>query len=627
MKAFYLVALILAAAMVLSPFIFLRAEQTEVFEKKVASYGTYGAKIKSLDPATCGDTTSAWLQGEFYEGLYTYHYLKRPVVVVPQLAAGMPEVSDDKLTYTIRLKQGVKYHRNPCFGRRANGVPKTRTMTAADFVLAFKRVADDHIRTNLALAFIIDKIAGLKEYRARTKGYARGDFSRYDLPVAGVQAVDEHTLRFRLVKPFPQFLYVLAMNSYAPIPREVVDYHLAREDDGRRPIPLHERDAEIRRPEAAVGTGAYYLAEWVRANRIVLMRNEDFREAYYPTEGAPGDRAAGLLDDAGRRVPFIDARHYRFVAEEIPAWYLFLRKQVGVTGIPRDVFTQVITDDKQLTGDLAEEGIRLRTSTSPAVYWFAFNMADEVLGASKSLRQALQLAYDVEDHIEELLNGRGTRAKTYMPSTFEGHARAHSRYARYDLAAARQKLRQARRELVAGKVIGKDDPLPTLTLSMGQETFHRRMGEVAKRNFKRLGVELEIELNDWPTLQEKVRNKQAQIYSMGWHADYPDPENFLQLYYSPNIRRGTNNTNYANAAFDRLYEEASVMMPSAERTALYVKMLKMLNEDCPCLLLSEPVSFVLTHPWVANRKPHPIGYGYGKYARVDPALRKKAGGR
>ena len=56
-------------------------------------------------------------------------------------------------------------------------------------------------------------------------------------------------------------------------------------------------------------------------------------------------------------------------------------------------------------------------------------------------------------------------------------------------------------------------------------------------------------------------------------------------------------------------------------------MLKMLNEDCPCLLLSEPIYFVLVHPWVHNVKPHPIGYGFGKFRRIDAQARHEAGGR
>lgn len=629
MKWFYVTALIGVVVLSLSPFFFLEDEPRPGAGGDVVAYGTYGAKVKSIDPATCGDTTSAAIQGNVYEGLYGYHYLMRPVEVVPVLAAGMPEVSEDKLTYRIRIRKGVRYHRNPCFAKGPDGI-RTREAVAEDFVLAFKRIADYHVKTTLAYAFISQRIEGVQEYNSRTRSYNRGDFSRYDLPITGVRAIDPYTLEIKLTEPFPQLLHVLALHNYAPIPREVIDYHLSTQatEDGREPLATDRRSPEIHEIDAVVGTGAYYLDTWVRGSRIVFRRNPEYRRVTYPTRGTEEDRENGLLDDAGKPVPFTDVRHLTFVPEANPMWMLFLTRQVDVTGIPREMYNDVITPDKTLTDAWKARGIRLITYGNPSVYWYAFNMEDPVLGASKSLRQALNLCFDVEEYIRLIFNGRGIPARAYIPSSFPGYEQALSPYARYDVESAREKITDARRELQAAGVIGPGQDIPPLTLSMpGRDEYFRKMSEFAIRQFKRIGVTVEIELNDWPTLQEKVHNKTAQMYAMGWAADYPDPENFLQLYYSPNIERLTNNTNYSDPRFDALYERASVMQPSPERTALYVEMLRILNEDCPVLLLSEPISFVLVHPWVHNNKPHPFGYGFSKYVRIDARLREQMGGR
>jgi len=161
----------------------------------------------------------------------------------------------------------------------------------------------------------------------------------------------------------------------------------------------------------------------------------------------------------------------------------------------------------------------------------------------------------------------------------------------------------------------------------GQEEHFRRVGEFVKRQFQRVGVRIKVEMNDWPTLQKKVHNKVAQMYMMGWHADYPDAENFLQLFYSPNIKRGTNNSNYSNEEFDRLFEQASTIMEEDKRIPLYAKMIRILNEDCPVMPLSEPISYILVNKWVHNSKPHPIGYGFRRYIRIDAELRRRMGGR
>lgn len=613
----------------LAPFMLLEAPKPDRFAGKIVAYNVYLSKVKSIDPATCGDVTSTVIQTNFYEGLYTYHYLKRPVEVVPQLADGMPEISDDGLTWTIRIKKGLKYARNRCFGRDETGRPGTRTVTAEDFVLAFKRIADYHLTTKLSLAFIEDKIVGIKDYRGRTRRYQPGNFRRYtEQDIVGIKAVDEHTLRIRLNRPFPQFQFVLAMHVYAPIPHEVIGYYVERENGGVE-IPIAARTPEITDYRSAVGTGPYILTEWVKAGRIVLERNPDFREDFYPSEGGPGDEEAGLLADAGKRVPFVDVRYLLFVQENNPAWMMFENKKRDTANIPRDVYTQVITPDKRLLQKWETQGVRLIKDAYPAVYWLAFNMEDPVLGGSKSLRQALSLAYDVEQHIEILFNGRGIRALNTIPSGFKGHAEAGpSPYARLDLAAARKKLTQAKAELVAAGVIKPADPIPELTLHLGGvDENSRRMGAFAQRQFGKIGVRLRVELNDWPTLQKLVHNKQCQIYAMGWHADFPDAENFLQLYYSPNIKRGTNNTNYSDPAFDALYEQAETTVDEQKRIPLYAKMTRILNEDCPVLLLTEPIIYVLAYDWVYNIKLHPVGYGYGKYRRIDANMRRLKGGR
>jgi len=628
MKWFYITVVALEACMVASPFALLRSGG-DIRADGVVGYNTYGAKVKSIDPATCGDTTSSGIQGSIYEGLYGYHYLKRPIEVVPYLAAGMPETSKDGLTVTVRIRKGIRYSRNPCFGPDPTGRHRwaTRTVTADDFVLAFKRIGDFHVTTALSLAFIQDKIVGLKEYAERTRVYRKGDFSRYDKePLPGVKAVDEHTLQFKLTKPFPQFPYVLAMHVYAPIPREVIDYHLA---GGDQPIPIEERDPEILRREAVVGTGPYLLTEWVKGNKIVLTRNPEYREDFYPTEGGPGDREAGLLDDAGKRVPFVDEWRLTFVAESNTAWMMFDKMLRDTAGIPRDQFDKVISPERGLVKKWRDRNIRLIKEPYPSVFWYVYNMEDQVLGSSKSLRQALQLSFNVEEYIDVMFNGRAIRAVNAVPSTFKGHEQAGpSPYARYDVARAKAKVAAARKELVAAGVIKPGEEIPVLTIDMpSRDEQARRMGVFIQQQFERIGLRVKVEMNDWPTLQRKVHNKVVQMYAMGWQADYPDAENFLQLYYSPNIERGTNNSNYKNEEFDRLFKKAETIMDEQKRIPLYAQMIRILNEDCPVLLLTEPIGYILINDWVHNTKPHPIGYGYRRYISIDADRRRELGGR
>ena len=636
MKWFYIIAILVAGGMVVLPLTYLKAEKEGQFDGLVIGYGEdgrpirkdkavvyydgYGAAIRSIDPITCGDTSSAGIQSNFYEGLYSYHYLKRPVYenLVCVLAAEFPKVSDDHLTYTIRIRPDVKYQRNPCFGTEADGRHKTRTVRARDFVLAFKRCADFHVNAQLSWALISGRIKGLDAYRDKTeKDFKRLDFLRYDLDVEGVRALDDQTLQIKLTEPYPQLKYVLAMALYAPIPREAVDYWMPRTGL-----------TEFHKPESVVGTGPYLLHTFKPKNKIILVRNPDFRPDFYPAEGEAGDEEMELLADAGKRVPFIDVAVFDWMPQDYSAWMMFLSKRKDASGIPERTFEFVITPDKELTRKWRQRHIYLRKAWSPSVYWIVFNMEDPILGRSKALRQAICLAYDVESHIKVLYNDRGKRAVNIIPSTFPGHKEAGAGpYYRLDLAAAREKIEEAKNELGPAMLLDEYGEIPELTLDMSQYDRADKFGEFVKQQFRKIGLRLKVIYNDWPTLQKKVDNKQSQIYTMGWHADYPDAENFFQLFYSPNIDKGTNNSNYKNEEFDRLYERIRTMDETPERMALYVRMSSIINEDCPVLLLSEPQSFVMYYDWMSNVKLHPIGYGYLKYRRIDYDLRKKLGGR
>jgi ABC-type transport system substrate-binding protein len=638
MKWFYILSLTVVAVLVSLPLFVLRKAGSQTRDGGTVYEAVYNADVKSLDPATCGDVTSSTIQANFYEGLYTYHYLKRPVEVVEQLADGMPRVSADGLTYTITLKKGILYHRNPCFGKDPSGVHAwgTRTVTAQDFVLSFKRVADYHINTGLAWAFLADRVIGLDEYREKTRQYRIGDFSRYELPVEGIFAPDSLTLVLRLKAPFPQFIYVLAMNNvYAPVPREVVDYHLSTMADSkgnRVSIPVSERIPEIMEAEQVVGTGPYVLTTFKRKWAITMTRNPEYRMDRYPTDGEgrskdyAGDSAEGLLADAGKPVPFIDKINFRYIEEEYAAWMLFLSRQVDVAGIPVETFQAVITPGKELTDSWKKKHISLSKTSDPVIYWIAFNMEDSILGKSKSLRQAISLGYDAENEIKILSNGRGMRAVNVVPTSFKGHNEAGpGPYFRFDTIAALKKIGEAKKELAAAGLL-RNGEIPELKFDMSDGPMNLRMADFARQQFARLGLRLKCIFNDWPTLQRKVQNKQIQMYYMGWAADYPDAEDFLQLFYSKNIDKGTNNSNYKNREFDSLYETIRVMPDCPGRTADYVRMIRIISEDCPLMPIYEPENFTLYYDWMRNIKQHPIGYGYLKYRRIDTDLRRRLSG-
>ncbi|GAB4108016.1 MAG: ABC transporter substrate-binding protein [Phycisphaeraceae bacterium] len=570
-----------------------------VDENAVVTYGAISAKVRGMDPMDIGDTTSSGIASNIYDCLYQYHYLKRPYEIIPSLAADMPEVSDDGLTYTIRIRDDVFFQDDPCFTETAG---KGRKLVAEDFIYSWKRLAD--IKNVSKNWWIFDgRIVGFDDFREYTKTVENKQDVDYSRPVEGLKALDDHTLQIRLTKPWPQIKYYLAHLPTAPVPREAVEYY---------------GQEFINHP---VGTGPYRLTTWRHGSKIILDRNPTFRKELYPAEGEPGDAEKGLLADAGKPLPLIDRIDITIIEEDQPLWLKFLAGDLDIAGIPKDSFDTAITPSRELSPEMRARGIVLEVYEDAATYWYGFNMEDPVLGKNLPLRQAMNLAINREEFLEKFLNNRGIPARGILPPMLPGYdPDINSPYTVYDPDLAKQKVKEA--EQVHG------GPLPTIVLTMGgTDTTARQVGQWFIRAYEKVGIPVDVEYMDWPSAQEKVKTKSAQMYAMGWVADIPDAENFMQLFYGPNASPGPNNMNYRNPQVDELYEKIAVMPDSPERNELVRQMQQMVVDDLPCVLTVHRVVFLLHYDWLKNYKPHVFGYGLGKYRNIDVALRRERVGR
>ena len=555
-------------------------------------YSNLPTKIRGLDPGDIGDVYSALIGAQFFECLYQYHYLKRPYELIPLLAEGMPEVSADKLTYTIRIKKGVYFADDACFDGG-----KGRELKSRDFVFAWKRIAN--IKYFSKNWWIFDgKIVGLDEFREYTKGCKKASDVDFSYPVEGLQTPDDYTIVIKLKKPWPQIVYLLAHQPTSPIAKEAVDAY-------GKDIVSHP-----------VGTGPFMLKVWHRGSYIEMVRNPNYREEYYPLEGAEGDKEKGFLVDAGKRIPMVDRMFFILIEEDQPKWLQFLRGKLDVSSIPKDNYGQALDMSRDLTPEMRQRNIHLEVFKNPDTFWMGFNMEDEILGKNKALRKAISHAIDREKYIEVFWNNRDDVAYGFIPPLMKAYDPEIKKAGiSYDPVKSRQYLEEAEK-IHGGKI-------PTLVFSMGgTDTLARQIGQFYQRNLKEVGIEIELDFMDWPTFQDKVKTKSVQMFSLGWVADIPDTENFLQLFYSKNMSPGTNNFNYSNPKFDEIYEQVSMMSDSPARTKLYREAELMIIEDCPAAFINHRVAYILHHDWVRNYKPHVFQYGLAKYRRID--MKKRA---
>jgi ABC-type transport system substrate-binding protein len=274
-------------------------------------------------------------------------------------------------------------------------------------------------------------------------------------------------------------------------------------------------------------------------------------------------------------------------------------------------------------------GVRLETSPTLDVYYTGFNMDDPVVGQSRDpetdrrhrkLRQALSCAFNSEEWVK-FYNSRIVRAKGPIPPGVAGYDEKPSPYP-FDPGRAKALLAEAGYPGGVDPATGKRLKL-TIEIGSGADPDVRQSEELAADFMRRIGVAVEASYNNWPTFLGKMERRQCQLYRLGWVADYPDAENFLQLFYGRNSSPGPNHSNYVNPEFDRLYEQVRTMGDSPERTALYGKMADIVIEDCPWVFMHHPLAYGLHHAWLRNYKAHDFPYGMVKYTRVDVDMRRE----
>jgi ABC-type oligopeptide transport system substrate-binding subunit len=438
----------------------------------------------------------------------------------------------------------------------------------------------------------------------------------------------------------------MAMTFFAPVPPEEAEFY---------DQPAVRRTG-MTMDKTLVGTGAFRLGRYDPTNEIVFVRNENYRDAHYPTLPIPpADDAvavanyktmdeAGMLRDAGKKLPMIDRIVRRMEKESVPRWNKFLQGYYDASGIGSDQFDQAVRmssrGDSALTDELGERKIRLLTSSSVEVSYCAFNMNDPVFGGyteqKRKLRQAISIAFDIEEEITIFRNGRGVPAQGPLPVGIfgcqEGPTGLNPQVYRWDAALnrpVRRSLEDAKKLLAEAGYpggYGPDGQALSIRFATGATGAENQSWiKFIRKQFEKLNIRLIVEASDYNRFQDKVQKGNYQFLTWGWIADYPDPENFLFLLYGPNaktVSSGENVSNYKNAEYDRLFQQMQSMGNTPERLEIIRKMLDVLHQDSPWIWGYYPLDFDLYHDWYCNIYPNALAYNTAKYVRLDTAARQ-----
>ena len=494
------------------------------------------AGILTLDPIYAKDLPHIWACNQLFNSLVAFD---DQMNLVPMVAKSW-DISEDGKTYTFHLRNDVQFHEDTCFYvqsalRQAQGPSQhvsaevvepvetptvgSRFVTAQDFVYSFNRVVDK--RLSSPGMWIFSSVKQVDDQYAFT-------------------ALDDTTFQIELSKPFPPFLGILSMTYASVVPHEAVEYY----GDNFRSHP--------------VGTGPFKFQYWKENVKLVFRKNPNYFER----------------DEAGERLPYIDAVSISFLIDKQVAFLEFIKGKFDfMSGIDARYKDELLTYDGQLRKKYVNK-IELITEPYLNTEYFSFFIdPNDPLGPdrARALRQAVSLCIDREKMLRYLRNGIGEPGTGGMiPAGLPGYS--HTIGYGYD-------LKQAQR-LVA------ENHLEGYLLQLSTVADYADIGKFVQSQVEQIGLQCKMEVMPPATMRSMRTNGSLPFFRSSWVADYPDAENYLSLFTTSNFSpAGPNYTHYTNPKYDKLYDKALLCNDLQERAKYYTEMDSLMMQDAPVVVL------------------------------------------
>jgi len=315
------------------------------------------------------------------------------------------------------------------------------------------------------------------------------------------------------------------------------------------------------------GTGAFVLEKWRKNHEMVFKRK-------------PSALEPNTFDEV----------RYLVVDDASTKWLMFLKGELDyLDSVSRDNWESVVDKQGQLVPELQRRGIQMHHAPSLDSFYLGFNMTDPIVGKNRKLRQALNAAFDFPAW-NRFFNNRIRESGGPVPAGVEGALPVETFPYRFNLNLAKRLMAEA------GYPNGIDPQTGrrlVLTLSIGRaDQESRESGELTAAFFEKIGIKLELRFHTWDAFLKATSEGRVQLFRMGWVGDYPAAQNFLQLFYSPNMRPGVNRSGYSNPEYDQAYERED-----------WRRCQEILREDCPWVFQHFNVINSLTGPRVGNFIP------------------------
>ena len=378
--------------------------------------------------------------------------------------------------------------------------------------------------------------------------------------ISGVTAIDEHTLEIAIDAPKAYFLAKLTYPTAFVVDKANVEAGGDRWTDSPN------------------STGPFLLKEYKIGEHLILARNDNFY----------------------REPAYIDQVVFNLAGGQAMA--LYENDEIDITGVGILDLERLQDPNEPLSKELKVVPPRLSVS------YIGFNVEQPPFD-DVHFRRALNFAIDKELIANEVYAGLIKPAYGILPPGFPGYTEGIEGL-EYDEEAAKAELAMSKYADPATR--------PRIVLSVSGTGGDVGIGTqvILEMWENTLGVEVEIQQVEWATYLQDLNQRKFQIFSLGWQADYPDPQDFLDILF--HTESETNHGAYSNSEVDTILEDARVERDGNKRVELYNKAEQMIVDDAAWVpLWYEGESHVLIKPHIKDYRLLPMTIPKFRYVYFD----------
>jgi len=375
-------------------------------------------------------------------------------------------------------------------------------------------------------------------------------------------ALNDSTVQINLVRPFQPLLGILSMQYCSIIPTETENLQ-----------------NDIRRD--AVGTGPFKFQLWEEGEVLLLERNEDYFE----------------MDGSDQQLPYLDGVRVEFIVDKGLEYMKFKQGELDYMSDVDPAFrNDLLTLNGELREDVSEDFNLLKAPYLNTEY-IGFLIPSNEHTKSRLLRRAINHGIDREKMLTYIRNDIGEPAvhgmvPIGMPLFNHSKVKGYD----YNPAKARQLLEQAGYPNGSGL-----EPITITTIASYVDWAVSIQNQLAEIN-----IPIKIELVQSAFLRQMMRKSEGlELFRASWIADYPDPENYLSLFYGKN-GAPPNYTRFSNSEFDRLYEASTLIGDGNERQSIYEAMDSIVIQEAAVIPLYYDEVLSFSQKSISGMVSHPM---------------------